>query len=84
MSTRNCLTEGCLRTIGERSKSDLCAHCRAGLRYWDERSHADVIQRREQLTMLHSRLAHLASKRKPARSSVSVRRRASAHEARAS
>lgn len=65
---RYCLIDGCENEIGTRSKCDICKTCQQGLRYWDQRSHSDVIERQRKLTMYHSRLGRIVGGGKRKRS----------------
>lgn len=53
---------GCTRNATR--NSDICTTCKQGLRYWDDRDHADILAREEQLHVLSLRMAHKASDRK--------------------
>lgn len=44
-------------------KSDMCSTCRNGLRYWDNKDHADIVKREEHLEVLSARIHRLAANR---------------------
>lgn len=64
--------------------SDMCSVCKAGLRYWDDKPHSDILKREEHLEVLANRMHRLASTgRRKARPAVRARARARVgHEAR--
>lgn len=82
---RYCITLKCDGEVAKRSKSDMCAKCQAGLRYWDDRDPADVMQHRTRLAMLRDRLGYLHAKpkRKSATRTSARRQPESRSEARA-
>jgi hypothetical protein len=53
---------GCHRDATK--NSEICSTCKAGLRYWDDRDHADILAREEHLQVLALRMAFKASDRK--------------------
>lgn len=58
--TRYCFIEDCDNEIPERSKSDCCSTCKAGLRYWDNRSNSDVIEYQRKLRIRQARMSTIA------------------------
>lgn len=59
-TTKPCLF-GCHRLATR--NSDICSTCKAGLRYWDNKDHADVLKREEHLQVLAARMHYKASAR---------------------
>lgn len=78
---RYCFIDGCDKELGPRQKSDICTTCQHGLRYWDGRDHADVIERQRKLGMWQARMSTISGKR---RRSSAVARSARGADARAS
>lgn len=52
---------GCTRFATR--KSDMCSVCKAGLRYWDDKPHADILRREEHLEVLSARMHRIAGQR---------------------
>ena len=72
---------GCQRLAS--GKSEMCTTCRNGLRYWDDKDHADILKREEQLEVLSARMHVIAATRARKRRVQYARRGAGArHEAR--
>lgn len=57
MSRRHCIVSMCANELGPKSKSDMCPACRKGLRYWDDRPYADILEYQRKLQMRRARLA---------------------------
>lgn len=64
MTTRFCIISMCDSELRPGSKSDTCDTCKQGLRYWDNKSHAEVVERQQKLEKYQSRLARVGGKRK--------------------
>lgn len=60
----------------------MCSTCKNGLRYWDDKDHADVLRREEQLLVLSARMSRLAAMRTRRSRSVKRTRSSARHEAR--
>lgn len=69
---------GCTRNAC--GNGDMCSTCKAGLRYWDDKDHADILRREEHLQVLSARMHFKASAR--TRKSRAVTRTSARHEAR--
>lgn len=59
VSPRFCLH--CDDPLRPKARSAVCPTCTAGLRYWEERSAAQILERRRKLTIYHSRVSSLVS-----------------------
>lgn len=58
---RQCIIEGCDTILSERSVLDTCPACRATLSRWDKRSVAEVLERKDKLTMYRARMATIVA-----------------------
>jgi hypothetical protein len=58
---RQCIIEGCENILSERSKLDTCPACRATLCRWDKRPVAEVLERKEKLTMYRARMSTIVA-----------------------
>jgi hypothetical protein len=58
-----CKTEGCEGELSERSKLDTCANCRANVRGWLKRRPAEVLYRRQRLTLFTTRIDEVIDER---------------------
>lgn len=78
-TTRYCLVESCGEPLGKKCKSDMCARCRKGLRYWDDRPYQDVVEYQSKLAYRAERIGLIRKpKSKPAVSRKSASTRAEA------
>lgn len=60
---RKCATDACTAERGR--KSEYCVNCRKGLRYWEVRTPAAVLERRRRLEVWDGRLDIVQAARKP-------------------
>lgn len=58
-----CKIGGCENDISPNSKLDICSNCRSGLSYWNRKRPAQVLHRRERLTVFSSRINTLIKKK---------------------
>lgn len=72
MSRRHCIVSMCANELGPKSKSDMCPTCRKGLRYWDDRPYADILEYQRKLQMRRARLGYIAKPKPKQRGRVAV------------